>query len=165
MWKRVQLKDGDPIAGSSKLAEHIYAVIEGSVRVLETTGDSKLLSKGSVFGEACLIRSTPSHTSIYAEGDVLLSAIHKDHFLQSFETNPKAARKVVKTLLKRMQEMDDINAAPEQVSEPTEASSNESQETQGFDPNTTHGRIMQMTTRRSHERFPMLTGISSALTK
>ena len=158
MWKRVQLNDGELILRNGEPVDHIYAVIKGSVRVLETTGDAKLLSKGSIFGEHCLVRSTSSNVSVYAEGEALLSTIHKDHFLQSFETNPKAARKVVKALLKRIREKDQLNSESEHMSEQTKE---EPKETDTFDPNTTHGRIMQMTARSSKEERPTLTGISS----
>jgi len=161
VWKPVQCSEGDLILENGKAVDHIYVIIKGSIKLLEPTGDARLLSKGAMFGEHCLIRTTPSSVSVYAEGDALLSSIHKDQFLQSFETSPKAARKVVKSLLKRMWEMDHPNSESEQMEQQTEESLQESLETRTFDPNTTHGRIMQMTARSSQEESPRLTGISS----
>ena len=164
MWKRVQLNDGDLILRNGEPVDHIYIVIKGAVKLLETTGKSKLLSKGSVFGEGCLVQRAAANVSASAEGDALLSSIHKDQFLQSFETSPKAARKVVKTLLNKMQEMNTLNSvdsSEEMIEVDSKEPYHEYQTPESFDPNTTYGRIMQMTARSSQEERPTLTGISS----
>jgi len=147
MWKSIRLLKGDCIRSNATSSNQIFYIVEGKLCInSDSNKTSEKLGKGDVFGELRLIKDQSS-ISIEAESNSKLLTIDAIHFLQTIEADPKIAKAVIAALLNKINESDEdhISSANEQAKD----SGPIADMTQDFDPSTTHGRIMELTSKRA----------------
>jgi len=141
MWNSIHYKSDDIILREGTPAETIYVILEGAVELSVANEKSRELHSGDLFGESGLIHNALATHSVRAISPLHLKEIHKNDFLESIDSEPELARVVMRALLSQAQEMNSRLMELEST--------------------TTHGRIMELTTKSSHLNATILRGTSS----
>jgi CRP/FNR family transcriptional regulator len=94
--KLVTFKKGQAICSPGTVADRIFLVNHGEIKVSRGTNDGKeiildLLSAGDIFGEAETITSAEWKNSIIAKKDSILHAISHDTIIQKMAKEPRIA--------------------------------------------------------------------------
>ncbi len=107
----VTFKAGDAIVSEGAEGKTAYLIVSGSVEVSVGQGAmAKVLGRlnpGEVFGEMCLIEPGPRSATVRAVADIECVAISYDEFIASIQENPERAVQFMKTLVRRLRQMND----------------------------------------------------------
>lgn len=115
--RSVAFKAGDTIICEGDEGATAFYIVEGSVEV--TVGRSARavgrLGAGEVFGEMCLIEPGPRSATVTALSDVECLAASYEEFIASIEDYPDRAVGFMKTLVRRLRQMNELleSADPE----------------------------------------------------
>jgi CRP-like cAMP-binding protein len=96
---------GDVIFHQGDPGDTMYVVVEGDVTV--EAGDRRVLlaGPGTVFGEMALIDAEPRSATARAQTDVAIVPVDRRRFLYLVENTPYFALEVLRTLSRRVREM------------------------------------------------------------
>ena len=114
----VAFKAGDTIISEGDDGDTAFFIVSGSVEVVIGQGAKArtvgTLKEGEVFGEMCLIEPGPRSATIRATTDVECLATSYEDFIATIEDNPERAVGFMKTLVRRLRQMNELmeNADP-----------------------------------------------------
>jgi CRP/FNR family transcriptional regulator, cyclic AMP receptor protein len=115
----VTFKVGETIIREGDEGATAFFIVTGSVDVCIGEGNRTktvgALGPGEVFGEMCLIEPGPRSATIKATTDVECLAASYEEFIAAIEDYPERAVGFMKTLVRRLRQMNDLleNASPE----------------------------------------------------
>lgn len=141
MWSTIHYRRNEIILRAGMPAEKIYYLVKGSIELSSEYEMPETLQAGDVFGDLTLSHQSPVTFTALSKNDVVLKEIPKEHFLESIGNEPELAKIVMKHLLHQ------YSKARERLQE--------------LEANTTHNRIMQMTTKHHQQKQIVLRGLSS----
>ena len=99
----VYFRERAPIVGEGQKGVRMYAVLEGTVRVLIGGRIVERLGPGGVFGEAALIDASAQRlASVVAETDCSLQPISREAFLALVKASPEFAQRMLSSLAERL---------------------------------------------------------------
>lgn len=111
----VMFKSGDTILREGEDGDTAFLIVTGSVEVSVGVGDRAksvgILTAGEVFGEMCLIETGPRSASVTAAADTECLVTNYDEFIASLQENPERAVEFMKTLVRRLRQMNERIAA------------------------------------------------------
>lgn len=89
--------------------KYMYAILDGSVKVMKTTEDGKEIvlamhKKGDSFGEISLVDGRTTTASVLATDDCLVAIISKEDFFSLLYSQKKVLHNVLKMLCSRIRE-------------------------------------------------------------
>jgi serine/threonine-protein kinase len=85
-----------------------YFIVSGEVEVLTRSGRRRVGTAGEVFGEMCLIEPGPCSITVTALTDTECRTASADEFMEMIRDQPDCALAFMKTLVRRLREMNDI---------------------------------------------------------
>lgn len=111
--KSAHFKKGDVVFHKTDLSTDLYIVNAGSLKAVlaDDEGDEIVLAhfgKGAFFGELSLLDGKGRSATIVADGDVELSVLNKDVFLDLLYKDPKISVELMSTLVDRLRKADDL---------------------------------------------------------
>jgi CRP/FNR family transcriptional regulator, cyclic AMP receptor protein len=110
----VAFKAGDTIISEGDEGDTAFFIINGSVDVIIGHGAKARivgkLNEGEVFGEMSLIEPGPRSATIRATTDVECLATSYEDFIAAIEDNPDRAVAFMKTLVRRLRQMNELIA-------------------------------------------------------
>jgi CRP/FNR family cyclic AMP-dependent transcriptional regulator len=110
--QNVSFKAGDTIIAEGDDGETAFFIVTGSVEVIIGRGDNArtvgMLQSGEVFGEMCLIEPGPRSATVKAATDTECLAASYEEFVAAIEENPARAVGFMKTLVRRLRQMNDL---------------------------------------------------------
>jgi CRP/FNR family transcriptional regulator, cyclic AMP receptor protein len=105
-------KAGDTIISEGDDGDAAFFIVAGSVEVITGRGaDARrlgLLKEGETFGEMSLIEPGPRSATVKAATDVECLAISYEEFIGAIEDHPERAVAFMKTLVRRLRQMNDL---------------------------------------------------------
>jgi CRP/FNR family cyclic AMP-dependent transcriptional regulator len=108
----VAFKAGDTIISEGDQGDTAFFIVSGSVDVIIGRGAKArtvgTLQEGEVFGEMSLIEPGPRSATIRAETDVQCLATSYEDFIGAIEDNPDRAVAFMKTLVRRLRQMNEL---------------------------------------------------------
>jgi CRP/FNR family transcriptional regulator, cyclic AMP receptor protein len=108
----IAFKAGDTIISEGDQGNTAFFIVAGSVDVRIGQGAEArtvgTLGTGEVFGEMCLIEPGPRSATITALTDVECLAASYEEFIDAIETYPERAVGFMKTLVRRLRQMNDL---------------------------------------------------------
>ena len=106
----VAFKAGETIIREGDEGDTAFYIVSGSVEVLVGSGGRRVgtLETGEVFGEMCLIEPGPRSATIVAQTDVDCLETSYQEFIGSIEDNPERAVAFMKTLVRRLRQMNEL---------------------------------------------------------
>ena len=111
----VAFKAGDTIISEGDDGDAAFFIVAGSVEVIIGRGvDARrlgLLKEGETFGEMSLIEPGPRSATVKAATDVEGLAISYEEFIAAIEDHPERAVAFMKTLVRRLRQMNDLMAS------------------------------------------------------
>ena len=113
--QNVAFKAGDTIIAEGDDGDTAFFIISGSVEVSIGQGAKAMtvgtLQTGEVFGEMCLIEPGPRSATVKAVTDTECLAASYEEFIAAIEDNPERAVGFMKTLVRRLRQMNDLMAS------------------------------------------------------
>ncbi|MGA8261318.1 MAG: Crp/Fnr family transcriptional regulator [Arenicellales bacterium] len=109
-------KKNTVVVSKDTAGDVMYAVLSGRLRVYldDEQGNEitiRLLEPGDVFGELALLSGAPRSANVLSIEDCKLSVISRNDFMECLTANPQITFHIIRTLVRRIQEMtDDISA-------------------------------------------------------
>jgi CRP-like cAMP-binding protein len=104
-------KAGDTIISEGADGNTAFLITSGSVEVSVGEGAKAkalgTLAAGEVFGEMCLIEPGPRSATVKAATDTECVVTSYDEFIASIQENPERAVLFMKTLVRRLRQMND----------------------------------------------------------
>jgi CRP/FNR family transcriptional regulator, cyclic AMP receptor protein len=108
----VAFKGGDTIISEGDEGDTAFFIVTGSVEVLIGKGANArtvgTLGTGEVFGEMCLIEPGPRSATVKALSDAECLSICYAEFIDSIEAHPERAVGFMKTLVRRLRQMNEL---------------------------------------------------------
>jgi CRP-like cAMP-binding protein len=108
----VSFKAGETIIAEGEEGDTAFFIVRGSVEVIIGEGANAravgMLQTGEVFGEMCLIEPGPRSATIRAATDTECLAASYEEFVAAIEENPARAVGFMKTLVRRLRQMNDL---------------------------------------------------------
>ena len=106
----VVFKAGDVIIREGEEGDAAYFIVSGSVEVLIGEGGRRVgaLGAGEVFGEMCLIEPGPRSATVRALNDTECLAASYEEFNATIEDYPERAVAFMKTLVRRLRQMNEL---------------------------------------------------------
>jgi CRP/FNR family transcriptional regulator, cyclic AMP receptor protein len=106
----VAFKAGEAIIREGEEGDTAFFIVSGAVEVLVGKGGRRvgILEAGEVFGEMTLIEPGPRSATVVAQTDVECLAMTYDEFIASLEDNPERAVAFMKTLVRRLRQMNEL---------------------------------------------------------
>src|SRR5215467_9217574 len=99
---------GEVIIKENDFGETAYRIEEGEVEVSkELDGQSVHLAymrAGEIFGEMSMIDEKPRSATVTAVTPTVVSELRRDHFFNSFQTEPNVALALLRVLFERLRE-------------------------------------------------------------
>jgi len=110
--RAVSFKAGDTIIAEGDEGDVAFFIVSGSVEVIVGQGPEETtvgrLKTGEVFGEMCLIEPGPRSATVRATADTECLAGSYEEFIAAIEDNPERAAGFMKTLVRRLREMNQL---------------------------------------------------------
>jgi CRP-like cAMP-binding protein len=110
--KTIAFKAGETIICEGDEGNTAFFIVDGSVEVWIGEGArAKIvgaLAEGEVFGEMCLIEPGPRSATVIAATDVECLATSYEDFIAAIEDNPERAVGFMKTLVRRLRQMNEL---------------------------------------------------------
>jgi CRP-like cAMP-binding protein len=117
---KVRLREGDIIYKKGEIAEAMYVVMSGKVRLYLADAASGSWSeefiKGDFFGEGSLLEAVPRETTAVAMEDSELVSISRGTFMRMIRQSPEISVKMMQRLTKRNRDLTgrlEVSAKPE----------------------------------------------------
>ena len=111
----VAFKAGDTIISEGEEGDSAFLIVSGSVEVTIGEGAKAktlgTLEAGEVFGEMSLIEPGPRSATIRAVTDTECVATSYDEFITSLQDSPERAVVFMKTLVRRLRQMNELVSA------------------------------------------------------
>ncbi len=106
----VAFKAGETIIREGDEGDTAYVIVSGTVEVVVGAGGRRVgtLETGEVFGEMSLIEPGPRSATIVAVTDVECLVTAYEEFIASIEDNPERAVAFMKTLVRRLRQMNEL---------------------------------------------------------
>ena len=107
-WRVVE--KGDIVVRQGEVADSLFVIASGQVKVYMTEGDRevilKTLSEGDYFGELPMLDMEPRSASVAAVERCHLQALSYKALQRAMESSPDIAKRVLETLAKRLRDAD-----------------------------------------------------------
>lgn len=102
--------DGEVIIREGEVGNCMFVIQSGRVEVVTGSGDAELqvavLNGGDFFGEMALFDKEVRSATVRALGDARVLTIDKRNLLKRISENPLLALNILKTMSKRIRELD-----------------------------------------------------------
>ena len=103
---------GNIIFSEGQFGREMYIILEGEVEIFRTIDNKEktlaILKSGDIFGEMSIIDKFPRSASAIAKTNVNLLVINGILFIKLLDTNPEFSQKVIKMLINRIRNTNDI---------------------------------------------------------
>ncbi len=93
---------GAVLIREGEIADALYLVLEGKVKVMKGSHVIAELGEREVVGEMGLLDAAPRSATVSAETDVSLLELHREPFEQIMIERPEIARGIIKVLTRRL---------------------------------------------------------------
>ena len=93
---------GTSIVRAGDAGTAFFVLLDGTVRVVPTTGRPRKLKTGDFFGEMALLDDSPRSASVVADGEVLTMTISRSAFTKLLKHEPAVAYELLRTLAARL---------------------------------------------------------------
>ncbi len=111
----VTFNAGDTIISEGDAGNTAFFIVKGSVEVIVGQGSKArpvaTLKAGEVFGEMCLIEPGPRSATVKASAEVECLTTSYEEFLTMVERDPERAIEFMKTLVRRLRQMNELMAS------------------------------------------------------
>jgi CRP/FNR family transcriptional regulator, cyclic AMP receptor protein len=111
----VSFQAGDTIIAEGDEGDTAFFVVSGSVEVSIGRGAKArvvgMLETGEVFGEMCLIEPGPRSATVTAVTETECLTASYEEFITAIEENPERAVGFMKTLVRRLRQMNELLAS------------------------------------------------------
>lgn len=108
----VTFKAGDTILSEGEEGDSAFLIVSGSVEVVIGEGSKAkavgTLAAGEVFGEMALIEPGPRSATVRAVTDTECVTTSYDEFIASIQDDPERAVVFMKTLVRRLRQMNEL---------------------------------------------------------
>jgi CRP/FNR family cyclic AMP-dependent transcriptional regulator len=115
LMQTVSFQAGDTIIAEGDEGDTAFFVVSGSVEVSIGRGAKArvvgMLETGEVFGEMCLIEPGPRSATVTAVTETECLAASYEEFITAIEENPERAVGFMKTLVRRLRQMNELLAS------------------------------------------------------
>jgi CRP/FNR family transcriptional regulator, cyclic AMP receptor protein len=115
LMQTVSFKAGDTIIAEGDEGDTAFFVVSGAVEVSIGQGAKArivgMLETGEVFGEMCLIEPGPRSATVTAVTETECLAASYEEFITAIEENPERAVGFMKTLVRRLRQMNELLAS------------------------------------------------------
>ena len=105
---RSRYEAGEVIVQENDCGETAYLIEQGQVEVSKEldghTVHLAYLGTGAIFGEMSMIDEKPRSATVTAVTETVVSALRRDDFFHSFQTDPKVALALLQVLFERLRE-------------------------------------------------------------
>ena len=106
---KVRVSEGDIVYKKGEMAEQMFVVMSGKVRLYLADSASGIwseeLAKGDFFGEGSLLEALPRETTAVAMEDSELMSISRGTFMRMIRQNPEISVKMMQRLTQRNREL------------------------------------------------------------
>src|SRR5215471_2584030 len=113
--RTVRFRFGETIISEGTDGDTAFLIVSGSVEVTVGHGARSktvaTLAAGEVFGEMCLIEPGPRSATVKATTDTECIATSYEEFMTALQQNPAQAAQFMKTLVRRLRQMNKLMAA------------------------------------------------------
>jgi CRP-like cAMP-binding protein len=110
----VEFQAGETILSEGDEGDSAFYIVDGAVEVVIGQGAAAkivgALKTGEVFGEMCLIDPGPRSATIVATAPTRCLATSYEEFMVAIEENPARAIEFMKTLARRLRQMNEMMA-------------------------------------------------------
>lgn len=101
-------KTGDTIIEEASAGDEAFYILSGKVEVRKKVKDGFIVlsqfSKGDIFGEMSVIDEAPRSASIVAIEETHIKAIHRDHLINTLQSDKKVSVKFLKKIFERLRD-------------------------------------------------------------
>jgi CRP/FNR family cyclic AMP-dependent transcriptional regulator len=115
LMQTVSFQAGDTIIAEGDEGDTAFFVVSGSVEISIGRGAKArvvgMLETGEVFGEMCLIEPGPRSATVTAVTETECLAASYEEFITAIEENPERAVGFMKTLVRRLRQMNELLAS------------------------------------------------------
>jgi CRP/FNR family cyclic AMP-dependent transcriptional regulator len=115
LMQTVSFQAGDTIIAEGDEGDTAFFVVSGSVEVSIGRGAKArvvgMLETGEVFGEMCLIEPGPRSATVTAVTETECLEASYEEFITAIEENPERAVGFMKTLVRRLRQMNELLAS------------------------------------------------------
>ena len=111
----IEFSAGDTIISEGEDGQSAFLIVEGNVEVSVGDGSNAKtlaeLSSGDVFGEMSLLEPGPRSATVKALENTKCVVTSYDDFMSLFQDNPQQAMEIMKTLVRRLRQMNQMMAS------------------------------------------------------
>ncbi len=104
-------RDGEVLCRQGEAGDHMFVIQNGKVEVVAESGNREtrlaVLGEGDFIGEMALFEKEPRSATVRAVGEVRALTVDKKNLLRRVSEDPTLAFRVIKTLSKRVRELND----------------------------------------------------------
>jgi CRP-like cAMP-binding protein len=111
----VRLAPGDVLFQAGDAADGMYVVLDGTVEVVVADKVVETSTRGAILGEMALIDQTPRGATVRARDNSTLVKLDERRFQRVIQQNPFFATHVMKVLVERIRNMNQLLARPPAV--------------------------------------------------
>ena len=111
----VRLAPGDVLFRAGDAADGMYVVLDGTVDVVVADKVVETSTRGAILGEMALIDQTPRGATVRARDNSTLVKLDERRFQRVIQQNPFFATHVMKVLVERIRNMNQLLATPPTV--------------------------------------------------
>lgn len=100
--EEIELEAGAEFIKKNELADCMYIIVRGKVRVHDGARTIAALGEREVVGELALLDAEPRTASVTTEDHALLLKLHQDPFFELIANNPEVVRGIIRVLTRRL---------------------------------------------------------------
>ncbi|MCW5906660.1 MAG: cyclic nucleotide-binding domain-containing protein [Chitinophagales bacterium] len=102
--EEVNVEKNEPIFSDGDMAQCMYIIFKGQVRIHKGDHTLAILKENDFFGELSLLDTETRSASATAETEAFLLKIDQEPFYEIMESRIEVAKGIIKTLCKRLRE-------------------------------------------------------------
>lgn len=102
----IDIKAGTEFIKAGSIGNEAFLVAEGTASVWRNDQLVASVGKGAIMGEMALLAGTHRAATVRAETDMTLEVLNRREFTQLLDENPKLARKLLTTTIRRISELE-----------------------------------------------------------
>ena len=99
---------GTSIVRAGTPGNAFYVILDGTVRVVPTTGRAATLTRGDSFGEMSLLDGAPRSADVTAADEVLTMTIGRPAFAKLLREEPQISHGLLRTLAARLRAVENL---------------------------------------------------------
>ncbi len=114
MIRKIKLEVGESLFAEGDLGADAYIIFSGHIEIHKDYGGRSvqiaIRSSGEIIGEMALLDAAPRMANATAQTEAVVYSLSQTHFDQLLQTSPTAARVILRTIVPRWRETEDVLA-------------------------------------------------------